>query len=231
LTIYPTALADYSAGMHLVQGILLALLQRERTGRGQQVEVSLYDSMLAMQMQEAAMWLMRGRDFSWGALPHTGAFETTDGALVIVGAFKPNPLREISLALELDDLSQDDRFDTFEKCVRNRTELHDALRARIRTNCTAHWIARLEERDLLCAPVRRLGEALADEQTEVNGMLVRNDGPDPLGLVGSPVHLSSDGFALRHMPPELGADGEAILTEFGFSRQEVARLRADRVLV
>jgi crotonobetainyl-CoA:carnitine CoA-transferase CaiB-like acyl-CoA transferase len=231
LTIYPTALADYSAGMHLVQGILLALLQRERTGRGQQVEVSLYDSMLAMQMQEAAMWLMRGRDFSWGALPHTGAFETTDGALVIVGAFKHNPLREISLALELDDLSQDDRFDTFEKCVRNRTELHDALRARIRTNCTAHWIARLEERDLLCAPVRRLGEALADEQTEVNGMLVRNDGPDPLGLVGSPVHLSSDGFALRHMPPELGADGEAILTEFGFSRQEVARLRADRVLV
>jgi formyl-CoA transferase len=231
LTIYPTALADYSAGMHLVQGILLALLQRERTGRGQQVEVSLYDSMLAMQMQEAAMWLMRGRDFSWGALPHTGAFETTDGALVIVGAFKPNPLREISLALELDDLSQDDRFDTFEKCVRNRTELHDALRACIRTNCTAHWIARLEERDLLCAPVRRLGEALADEQTEVNGMLVRNDGPDPLGLVGSPVHLSSDGFALRHMPPELGADGEAILTEFGFSRQEVARLRADRVLV
>jgi crotonobetainyl-CoA:carnitine CoA-transferase CaiB-like acyl-CoA transferase len=231
LTIYPTALADYSAGMHLVQGILLALLQRERTGRGQQVEVSLYDSMLAMQMQEAAMWLMRGRDFSWGALPHTGAFETTDGALVIVGAFKPNPLREISLALELDDLSQDDRFDTFEKCVRNRTELHDALRACIRTNCTAHWIARLEERGLLCAPVRRLGEALADEQTEVNGMLVRNDGPDPLGLVGSPVHLSSDGFALRHMPPELGADGEAILTEFGFSRQEVARLRADRVLV
>jgi len=117
LTIYPTALADYSAGMHLVQGILLALLQRERTGQGQQVEVSLYDSMLAMQMQEAAMWLMRGRDFSWGAMPHTGAFETTDGALVIVGAFKANPLREISLALGLDDLSQDERFDTFEKCA------------------------------------------------------------------------------------------------------------------
>ena len=57
--IYPTALADYSAGMHLVQGILLALLQRERTGEGQKVSVSLYDSMLAMQMQEAAMIMMR----------------------------------------------------------------------------------------------------------------------------------------------------------------------------
>jgi formyl-CoA transferase len=230
LTIYPTALADYSAGMHLVQGILLALLQRERTGRGQQVEVSLYDSMLAMQMQEAAMWLMRRRDFSWGAMPHTGAFETTDGALVIVGAFKANPLREISLALGLDDLSQDERFDTFEKCVHNRIELHDVLRARIRTNRTAHWIARLEERDLLCAPVRGLGEALADKQTEVNGMVVRQDGTDPLGLVGSPVHLSSGGFTLRHTPPALGADGEAILVEFGFSRQEIAGLRADRVV-
>jgi len=230
LTIYPMALADYSAGMHLVQGILLALLERERTGRGQQVEVSLYDSMLAMQMQEAAMWLMRGRDFSWGAMPHTGAFETTDGALVIVGAFKANPLREISLALGLDDLSQDERFDTFEKCVHNRIELHDVMRARIRTNRTAHWITRLEERDLLCAPVRRLGEALADKQTEVNGMVVRQDGTDPLSLVGSPVHLSSGGFTLRHTPPALGADGEAILVEFGFSRQEIAGLRADRVV-
>jgi formyl-CoA transferase len=230
LTIYPTALADYSAGMHLVQAILLALLQRERTGRGQQVEVSLYDSMLAMQMQEAAMWLMRRRDFSWGAMPHTGAFETTDGALVIVGAFKANPLREISLALGLDDLSQDERFDTFEKCVHNRIELHDVLRARIRTNRTAHWIARLEERDLLCAPVRGLGEALADKQTEVNGMVLRQDGAEPLGLVGSPVHLSSGGFTLRHTPPALGADGEAILVEFGFSRQEIADLRADRVV-
>jgi len=227
LTIYPTALADYSAGMHLVQGILLALLQRERTGSGQQVEVSLYDSMLAMQMQEAAMWLMRGRDFSWGAMPHTGAFETTDGALVIVGAFKANPLREISLALGIQDLSADPRFDTFEKCVRNRTILHEILRERTRTNSTAHWIVRLEERDLLCAPVKQLGEALADEQTSVNGMLVRQDG---LGLVGSPVHLSSGGFALRHMPPGLGEDDSVVLEQFGFSREEIATLRADRVV-
>ena len=102
LTIYPTSLADYSAGMHLVQGILLALLQRERTeGTASGSSVSLYDSMLAMQMQEAAMAMMRGVDFSWGALPHNGAFATRDGALVVVGAFKENPLREISLAVGL----------------------------------------------------------------------------------------------------------------------------------
>ena len=232
LTIYPTALADYSAGMHLVQGILLALLQRERTGRGPGVAVSLYDSMLAMQMQEAAMWLMRGRDFSWGAMPHTGAFETTDGALVIVGAFKANPLREISLALGLDDLSEDPRFDTFEK---SRAQPHRAARHSARPD-RAPTAPRTGSRDWKSATCcahrcKRLGEALADPQTEVNGMLVRTGWrADPLGLVGSPVHLSAGGFALRHTPPALGADGAAILAEFGFTPQEIAGLRAEGVV-
>jgi crotonobetainyl-CoA:carnitine CoA-transferase CaiB-like acyl-CoA transferase len=75
--------------------------------------------------------------------------------------------------------------------------------------------------------VRRLGEALADRHTDINGMLVRHD---ELGLVGSPVHLSSGGFAMRRTPPGLGADGEAVLAEFGFSRSEIEQLRADRVV-
>ena len=229
-TIYPTALADYSAGMHLVQGILLALLQRERTGRGQSLSVSLYDSMLAMQMQEAAMWLMRDQDFSWGAMPYTGVFPTTDGAIVIVGAFKANPLREISLALDLDDLSADPRFADLAGSRHNRTALHQILRERIATADTAHWIARLEERDLLCAPVRSLGEALADPQTGVNGMVVRCGGEMPLGLVGSPVHLSDAEFAVRHAPPALGEDGEAILAEHGFSAAEIDAFKAEGAL-
>ncbi len=73
-SVYATALADYSAGMHLVQGILLALMQREKTGVGQALSVSLYDSMLAMQMQEAAMWLQRKREPELGRLPLTGVF-------------------------------------------------------------------------------------------------------------------------------------------------------------
>jgi len=229
-TIYPTALADYSAGMHLVQGILLALLQRERTGRGQTISVSLYDSMLAMQMQEAAMWLMRSRDFSWGAMPYTGVFATTDGAIVIVGAFKANPLREISLALGLDDLSADPRFADLEASRRNRTALHQILRARIASADTGHWIVRLEERDLLCAPVRSLGEALADPQTVANRMIVRSDGERPLDLVGSPVHLSDAEFALRHAPPALGKDGEAILAELGFGAAEIAAFKTGGVV-
>ena len=232
LTIYPTSLADYSAGMHMVQGILLALLQRAGTGRGQRVSVSLYDSILAMQMQEASMALMRGIDFSWGALPHNGAFATADGALVVVGAFKANPLQEISLAIGLPDLSADPRFSTFALAMQNRTVLHDVLRAHFLTNTTAHWIAALEARDVLCAPVRRLAEALEDPQTAINGMLVRapQPGGDEFRAVGSPVHLSDGGFALRMTPPRVGADGADILAELGYAPAAIAALRTGGVL-
>lgn len=226
-SIYPTALADYSAGMHLVQGILLALLHRERTGRGQQVEVSLYDSMLAMQMQEAAMWLMRGRALNWAAMPLSGAFETTDGAVVLVGAFKTHPLRDISAALGLDDLSQDPRFATHADQVANKPALHAIFRERFRSNTTEYWIGRLEEQDLLCAPIKPLSAALDDPQTAANGMVIQDGG---LGLIGSPVHLSADGFALRYRPPKLGQDGAQIMAEFGFDTAEIERLKADRVL-
>src|SRR5438132_10041135 len=78
LSVYSTTFADYSAGMHLVQGVLLALLQRGKTGRGQKLSVSLLDSMLAAQTQESAAQLMRGREVNWGAMPLTGVFETSD---------------------------------------------------------------------------------------------------------------------------------------------------------
>src|SRR5216110_3331323 len=100
LSIYPTTFADYSAGMHLVQGVLLALLQRQKTGKGQRISVSLFDSMLAAQTQEAAAHMMRGREVNWGAMPLSGVFETGDGAVALVGAFKANPLRDICTALE-----------------------------------------------------------------------------------------------------------------------------------
>jgi formyl-CoA transferase len=232
LMIYPTSLADYSAGMHLVQGILLALLQRAQTGKGQMVSVSLYDSMLAMQMQEAAMAMMRGIDFSWGALPHNGAFKTSDGALVVVGAFKDNPLREISLAIGLGDLSADPRFCTFALSMQNRTELHDVLRAHFATNTTAHWITCLESRDLLCAPVRNLQAALEDPQTEINGMKLSLalEGGGELRVIGSPVHLSDDGFALRLPPPQVGAHGAAVLAEHGYDAAAIAALQEKGVL-
>ena len=79
------------------------------------------------------MWLMRERDFSWGAMPFTGCFETTDGAIVIVGAFKANPLQEICIALGLPDLSADPRFNSYETASTHRNALHAMLRGACRS--------------------------------------------------------------------------------------------------
>ena len=164
--IYPTTLGDYITGMHLMQGILLALLHRETTGVGQKVEVSLYDSMLHLQMQEACMQLNRGYELNWGAMPLTGVFETTDGAVCMVGAFKANPLRDISEALGLDeDLSLRPEFANLDQQVKHKPALQAIFRERFATNTTEYWTRRLEDQELLYAPVHTLEQALADEQT------------------------------------------------------------------
>ena len=220
-SIYPTTLCDYSAGMHLVQGILAALLMREKTGRGQKVDVSLYDSMIAMQMQEAAQWSKHHEVLNWAAMPLTGVFDTTDGAIVIVGAFKTNPLRDICTSLEIGDLSPD--YPTLEVQRTNKPFLQQTFRDQIATNSSAYWLERLEAQDLLCAPVRTLGDALADKQTEVNNMLWPIDHP-VLGLmtvVGSPVHLSDAPMQVHRLPPRLGEHTDEVLQDLA------ARLRIE----
>src|SRR5258707_2001807 len=144
LSIHATTFADYSAGMHLVQGVLLALLQRQKTGRGQLVSVSLLDSMLAAQMQEATSHLMRGREVNWGAMPLSGVFETSDGAVVLVGAFKADPLKDIGTALGISGLESDARFSTHALRMKNKAALQALFLARFKTNTTAHWIGKLE---------------------------------------------------------------------------------------
>ena len=216
LSVYSTTFADYSAGMHLVQGVLLALLQRQKTGRGQRLSVSLFDSMLAAQSPEAAMQLMRGRELNWGAMPLTGVFETSDGALVMVGAFKANPIADISKALDLPAVKRDARFKTHALQVENKAALHKIFRKQFKSNSTAYWIARLEQQDLLCAPVHSLAQALADEQTKINGMVIECDGAmERVRVVGTPIHLEDATVTIRIPPAELGQHTAEVLAEIG----------------
>ena len=223
LSVYPTALADYSAGMHLVQGILLALLHRQRTGVGQKISVSLYNSMLAMQMQEAAMILMRDVEVNWAAMPLSGVFETADQPLVLVGAFKANPLRDICAALELPDLSLDTRFATLDAQFANKAELQRRFRERFLTNTRDHWLGRLEAEDLLCAPVRDMREVLVDPQTLHNRMILESpeDATAAYRFVSSPITMSNAAVSLRRIPPRLGEHTEEVLATLG--TRETAR--------
>jgi crotonobetainyl-CoA:carnitine CoA-transferase CaiB-like acyl-CoA transferase len=223
LSVISTTFADYSAGMHLVQGVLLALLQRQKTGRGQMLSVSLLDSMLAAQVQEGTAHLMRGREVNWGAMPLSGVFETSDGAVVMVGAFKADPVGDIGKALDAPTLGADPRFSTHELRVENKAALQAIFRERFKSNTTAHWLARLEEQDLLCAPVRTLAEALADEQTAINGMVIEADGEvERVRVVGSPIHLADAPVTIRIPPAQLGQHTAQILAEIEATRMKAA---------
>lgn len=226
LSIYATALADYTAGMLMVQGILLALRSRDLTGQGQKVSVSLYDALLSMQLQEATMWLMRQRELNWAAQPLSGVFEAADGPLVIVGAFKQNPLRDICSALEMEDLSLRPEFSGEAQQKDHREELQRLLRARIAAGPRGRWLARLEAVDILCSPVLSLGEALAGEQVEAAEMIWRIDHPKgEVVTLANPVKLSATPAAARRRPPLLGEHTAEVLAELGLDVAQASEAR------
>ena len=228
--IYPISLADYTAGMNMVQGILLSLIERERSGAGQKVEVNLYDSLLAVQHQEATIRLMRDRDFNWTQTPLTGTFAASDGEVVIVGAFKPNPLRDICTALDMEDLSARPEYADFAEQSRRRPELQKRLAEAVAPFTAAEVIDRLEGQDILCAPVRTMAEAVEDPHTAP--MIWEIERPDraPLRTIGSSIHLSRTPARFRCPPPRLGEGGEQALEEYGIDPERIRDLREAGVL-
>ena len=141
-----------------MQGILLALLARDRTGQGQRVEVSLLDGLLAMQQWDEVSRLNLGaRDAGVpdDRHPLQAVYRTADGFVALVGWFRPNPLANVCRALDLPDLSADPRFDPLETLARpeNTAALREILAARMAERSTADWIATLEAHDVLCGDV------------------------------------------------------------------------------
>jgi crotonobetainyl-CoA:carnitine CoA-transferase CaiB-like acyl-CoA transferase len=225
-----TPIADFTGGMLLVQAILLALLARAKTGRGQLVHVSLLDGMLAMQLQEASAWLNLGERLNWGSFPLSGTFPTRDGHVVMVGAFKPNPLQEICRGLGIEDLSADPRYATHEAQVAHRDDLQARWRLELGQRTTKQVIDALESVDILCAPVNDIEAALADPQVANNDMVVEMRHPEigAIKTVGIPVKLEGTPGSVRSAPPRLGEHTREVLGELGFSREEIDALVTDR---
>jgi formyl-CoA transferase len=124
-------------------------------------------------------------------------------------------LLDICNALGLPDLSVDPRFNSHDQRVKNKAELHQLFRDCFAADTREHWLQKLEEQDLLSAPVRDMREALVDPQTLHNGMILDGGtaGGRPLRFIASPIQMSGTTTGLRRKPPRLGEHTLEILDE------------------
>lgn len=229
--------ADYAAGLMLMQGILMALLARSRTGQGQRVTTDLLSVAFHAHSWEgpAEMNAARITEVS-GVIANESiidkSFATKDGYIEISPVFSENALRDISLALGLDDLSQRVRFSTHAHQAANRLELNALLAARFRDRTTSEWLVELEAKGVLCARINTIVEAAEDPQVKANNMVVEMEHPTagPFRLLGTPIRLFGTPPNPRVFAPELGEHTRDVLLELGYSREVIADLEARGVI-
>ncbi len=229
--------ADYPAGMLLLQGILIALLARERTGRGQLVTTDLFSAAFHTHAWEGGGLLNRDRVSDEVGIEITEkvirkAFRTADSYIEISPVFSPDALKDLSLALGIGDLSQDPRFATQADRLARAPEINDLLAARFLDDTTDGWIARLEPQGILCGRVNSFAEAAADPQMQANEMVVEMEHPrvGPIRLFGTPVRLYGTPATHRIPPADLGEHNEEVLADLGFTADEIADFVARKVV-
>ena len=215
----PTALgvgiADQYTGLHIVIGILSALLHRSATGEGQRVELNLFSCMVAAQQQELTYYMnhkmvperpTENHGSVWATAPF-GIYPTRDGHLVI--AMTPCPV--IARALDMPDLA---RFDTNAKMLENRKDIYAAIAATLSTGDTDYWIEVLLAEDVWCAPVHNYDQLMDDPQALHNNMFWEvgiGDGERSFRTVGTPFVFSKTPVVLRRGVPDLGQHTDEIL--------------------
>ena len=228
--------ADLTAGIFLAQGILVALLERERSGRGQWVHTSLLQAMVTMLDFQAARWLIgheippqAGNDHPT-AIP-TGVFKTADGHLNIAASGQ-HMFRRLCEALGTEPLLEDPRFRTAPDRSKNRKALAVELEKGFAKRTTQEWVEVLNAKGVPSGPIFDVKQVYEDEQIRHLKMAVPVKHP-ALGEVfvqAPPVTLSRTPGAIRTHAPDTGEHNDQILTELGYSPADIDTLRKDRVI-
>jgi crotonobetainyl-CoA:carnitine CoA-transferase CaiB-like acyl-CoA transferase len=204
------ALVDVLTGQNAAIAILAALHERERSGRGQRIGVSLFDTAVAGLINVAQAALVTGREpMRYGNAHPTivpyQAFQAADRDFV-VAVGNDAQWRRLCGALDMDALAADARFATNPGRVENRDALVELLLERFRTDTAASWLARLEAASVPCAPVQSLTEALHDPVLRQRNGLHQMEGPTygRVEAVASPLRLERTPVVVRHAAPALG---------------------------
>ena len=227
-----TSLVDQGTGTWAALAILAALHERDRTGRGGVVDLSLYETALALVGYHVAGYLGTGeppagrRGTAFPLIAPYEAFEAADGSLLVAAA-NDRLFAALCDALELPEVAADPRFATNPLRVEHREALLPPLRSRFRERGAAEWLERLERAGVPAAPVREIPEVAEHEQTRALGILQRLDGADSVGV---PFALDGERPPYRSPPPLLGEHSAEVLAEAGYSPEEVAALVADGVV-
>ena len=227
------SIADEIAGMYVVQGILLALLERQRTHRGQMVEVALHDAMLSMFTFQAQRYLSAGQrpERIGNRHPSIAPYETFDAAdgMVVVAVGNEALWRRFCEAIDRAHLVEHPNFLTNADRVANREQLESELNPAFMEHPVSYWEECLSKAGVPCGRVRAFKEVIDNERQADGGMIVRIDGDGLLGL-GIPVKLSASPGRIRSRPPRLGEHTEAVFSALGHSQEEFAAWRAGGVV-
>jgi crotonobetainyl-CoA:carnitine CoA-transferase CaiB-like acyl-CoA transferase len=230
-------IADLTCALYATIAVLAALRARERDGRGQFIEVSLFESAVSFAVWEA------GRYFATGAVPKaTGsahqaiapyqAVRSADGWFTFGANTEPHWLR-CSLIFGLEALPDDPRFATNEARVAHRAELIAAIEAVTATQPTAFWTERLTAAGIPCGPIWTFDRVFADPHLAARGFF--SDAPHatlgPVRQIGSPMRFAQTPVAIERAGPVLGADSAAVLAELGVAPDDLARLARAGVTV
>ena len=228
--------SDLAAGLYLAVGVLVALHDRDRTGTGRWVQTSLLESMIAMMDFQAARWTIDHEVPAQAGNHHPtgvpmGCFAAADGYVNIAGA-SGRMLRNLCEAIGLPGIPADPRFDSAGKRSANRAELNALIAQRLRTRTVAAWVEDLNRAGVPCGPVYRMDEVFADPQVEHLAMTepVEHPALGRLDILRNAVRMAGAPGTVRTPSPDLGGDTDAVLTELGYPRAEIDRLRAQRVI-
>jgi crotonobetainyl-CoA:carnitine CoA-transferase CaiB-like acyl-CoA transferase len=229
-------IADLCAGLFCALGILVALLEREKSKQGQHVTTSLLQAQIFMLDFQGARWLIDGEVPKQAGNNHptsipTGVFKTADGHINIASTGSKIWAR-FCAAADADELMQRPEYQTATERSRNRDALNADIEAYTIKRSSAEWIELLNKAGVPCGPIYSIDQVYADPQVEHLGMAqkVKTKDKSNLRMAGQPVSLSRTPSRLVARPPGLGEHTDAVLKEFGFSAKEIAALRQSNAI-